>query len=366
MHPIITRAVKYFTRFFLWGTAILLAAGFVTVGTSVAADRLPNITILATGGTIAGTASSALKTTEYRPGVLDVGELIKSVPGLDQVARISAEQVANIGSEDMTDAIMLQLARRAAELLARPEVDGLVITHGTDTMEETAYFLNLVIQSDKPVVFTGSMRPATALSADGPLNLFNAVLTAASPAARARGVLVALNEKIHAARNVTKTNTTGVETFQSPDFGCLGYVLDGNVSFYQTTTRRHTVTSEFTLAAIRELPRVDIIYGHAQGNRDLVDAAVGSGARGIIHAGVGDGNIFYQTRQALTEARKKGLIVVRSSRVGSGLVTRTADDQRLGFISADTLNPQKARILLMTALTRTGDVQEIERIFSEY
>jgi L-asparaginase len=210
------------------------------------------------------------------------------------------------------------------------------------------------------------MRPATAMSADGPLNLYNAVVLAANRAAKGKGVMVALNERIHAARDVTKTNTTNVDTFKSPELGCLGFVMDGKVFFYRTVTRRHTTNTEFVIDFIKTLPRVDILYGHENGTGDIVEAAVKAGAQGIIHAGTGDGSIFSTTKEALREAGKMGVIVVRSSRVGSGIITNTADDGKDRFVTSDTLNPQKARILLMLTLTKTNDVKEIQRFFNEY
>ena len=327
---------------------------------------LAKVKILAMGGTIAGTAASSTETKDYKPGSLDIGSIISSVPGLEKIADISGEQVANIDSSHMTNDLLIKLANRINHLFSRGEADGIVITHGTDTLEETAYFLNLTVKSDRPVVLVGSMRPATAISADGPLNLYNAVILAAQKGSRGRGILVALNEKIYGARDVTKTNTTNVDTFQSPGFGCLGYVLDGRTNFYQATTKRHTRDSEFDLGGLKSFPRVDIIYGHVQGSRDLVDAAIQAGARGIVHAGAGNGSIFPAEKQALTDGIQKGVVTVRASRVGSGMVTRAADYDRRGFVASNTLNPQKARILLMLALTRTKDPKEIQRMFDEY
>jgi L-asparaginase len=328
--------------------------------------ELPGITILATGGTIAGVAASATETKDYKAGVLDVNNLISSVPGIDKIARISGEQIANIESSKITNEIWLKLANRVNALLLRKSVDGIVITHGTDTMEETAFFLNLVVKSDKPVVIVGSMRPSTAVSADGPLNLLNAVVLASSKEAMGKGVLVALNERINGARDVTKTNTTGVETFSSVEFGCLGYVLDNKVYFFQRSDKRHTIRSEFNVQGLTSLLRVDILYGHPDDNRDLADASVKAGAKGIVHAGVGNGGIFPSTRDALKDAIGNGVVVVRASRTGSGIVTPYADYDRHGFITAGSLNPQKSRILLMLALTKTKDLKEIQRIFEEY
>ncbi len=327
---------------------------------------LPKIKILAMGGTIAGVAASPTETKDYKPGTLDIASIIRSVPGLEKLADISGEQVANVDSSHMTDELMLKLARRANELFATGAVDGIVVTHGTDTLEETAYFLNLTVKSDKPVVITGSMRPSTAISADGPLNLYNAVVLAADKRSRGRGVLVTLNETVHAARFVTKTNTTSVDTFRSADLGCLGYVLDGIPYFYQSTAKRHTASSEFDTGAMRSLPRVDIIYGHANGSRALVDAALSAGSQGIIIAGAGNGGIFPKEKEALIDAAKKGVPVVRASRTGSGIVTQSGEYDRYGFVTSNNLNPQKARILLMLALTKTTQRKEIQRMFDEY
>lgn len=343
-------------------SALLASAGW----SGEIRQPLPRIAILAVGGTIAGTGQSSTQTTEYKAGVLDIASLIKSVPDLDKLALISGEQVANIDSAHITNDILLKLAQKVDAVLENGKADAVVITHGTDTMEETAYFLNLTVKSSKPVVLTGSMRPATAISADGPLNLYNAVVLAASPEARGKGVLVALNERIHGARDVTKMHTTNVDAFRSPEFGCLGYVLNGKAYFFKTTTKRHTVDSEFRLRGLKMLPRVDILYGHGNDSGDLVDAAVRAGAKGIIHAGVGDGGVYPATYEALKEARKKGVIIVRSSRVGSGFVAPDSDDEKDGIVTSNTLNPQKARILLILALTRTTDMKEIQRMFNEY
>src|SRR4051794_904925 len=203
--------------------------------------RRPNIMILATGGTIAGAGAAGGQS--YTSGQFDVKDLISAVPEIDKLANLKGEQVANIGSQDMNDKIWLKLARRANELLARPDVDGIVITHGTDTLEETAYFLDLVIKSNKPVVLVGSMRPATAISADGPGNLYAAVATAANPRASGRGVLVVMNDTIHNARDVVKTNTTSVDTFESPDRGPSGAVHGKTVSLYEPSDKRHTTAT---------------------------------------------------------------------------------------------------------------------------
>jgi len=330
------------------------------------AKPLPKVFILATGGTIAGQAPSNTQMTGYTPGAIGVQVLIEAVPEIKQFADVSGEQVANIGSFAMTHEVWLKLAKRVNQLLATDDCDGIVITHGTDTLEETAYFLNLVVKSDKPVVIVGSMRPATAISADGPVNLLNAVRLAADPNARGRGVLVAMNDEINGARDVTKTNTTHVETFKSPELGFLGYFQSGKPIFYRATTRKHTFQTEFDVTSLTELPRVDIVYAHVNDDQVFVDASLKAGARGIVHAGMGHGSIFPVTRDALAAAVKQGVIVVKSSRVGNGIVSRVADDDKYGFVVADTLNAQKARVLLMLALTKTKDAAEIQRMFDEY
>jgi L-asparaginase len=331
------------------------------------AQDLPKISILATGGTIAGAGESKTSST-YTSGAVTVDILLQAVPEINAIARIKGEQISNIGSQEMNNKVWLKLAKRINELLASDECDGVVVTHGTDTMEETAYFLNLTVRSQKPVVLVGSMRSSTSMSADGPINLYNSVTLAASPMAVGKGVMVAMNDSIYSARDVTKSNTTNVATFRSPNFGPIGYVFYKKIRFYRGSTRKHTYNSEFSVENLEDLPRVDIIYGHANNSRTFVDAAVGAGAKGIVHAGVGNGNLYPETMEGLIEARKKGVLVVRSSRVGSGRVTLDAevDDAKYGFVVSDSLNPQKSRILLMLALTKTQNTDEIQQMFFEY
>lgn len=330
--------------------------------------RLPNVTILATGGTIAGTGATSTTTVGYTAATVGVQALIGAVPEIANVANVSGEQVFQIASENMGDAQWLQLARRVNVLLAQRNVDGIVITHGTDTLEETAYFLNLVVKSSKPVVLVGSMRPSTALSADGPINLYNAVRLAGTPEAAGRGVLVAMNDQIHAARDVTKANTTTVDTFRTAELGVLGYIQGGQPFFYRSASRKHTVDTEFDVSKLDALPQVDIAYAYANVGDVAVNALVAAGARGLVHAGVGNGSLPAKTRPALSAAREKGVVVVRASRAGQGIVARNgeANDDQLDFVVADTLSPQKARILLMLALTRTSSTREIQRMFHTY
>lgn len=333
-----------------------------------AEGRLPNIKILATGGTIAGAGANSTATTHYAVAVTAVEKLISNVPELAKVANVTGEQVAQIASESMTSEILLKLAKRVNVLLARDDVDGIVITHGTDTIEETAYFLNLVVKSSKPVVIVGSMRPGTAMSADGPLNLYRAVILAGSKNAVGKGVLVMMNDTIGGARDVTKTITDRVDTFQTPILGALGVFTGDQPVFYRASLRKHTVDSEFDVTNLTELPLVEIVYHYSGVTPTMINAAVASGAKGIVHAGVGDGSIATQEYPPLEKALKKGLVIVRSSNVGSGIVARNgeADDDKYGFISSDNLNPKKARILLMLALTKTTDVKKIQDYFWTY
>lgn len=331
-------------------------------------NKLPKITILATGGTIAGQAPSSSQLTGYEAGAVGVEALISAVPQLTEIADISGEQIANIDSKDMDAAIWLRLAQRCDELLAG-DADGVVITHGTDTMEETAYFLNLTVHSNKPVVLVGAMRPATAISADGPLNLLNAVLTASSSEAYGKGVLVVMNDEIYSARNVVKMSTTNVAAFKAPLTGALGEAAAGRVVFYKAPLRRHTTDSQFDVSSLAacDLPRVDIVYSYAGADDVFIRAAIAAGARGIIYAGCGMGSIPERVEKALGYAVAQGIVVVRSSRVASGVVADgLARWSAAGFLHSDTLNPQKARVLLQLALTRTSDRAAIQKIFDEY
>lgn len=340
----------------------------VSAQAQTAAPKMANVTILATGGTIAGTGATSTTTVGYTAATVGVQRLIQAVPELAKVANVSGEQVFQIASENMTNEHWLTLAKRVNVLLAQPNVDGIVITHGTDTLEETAYFLNLTVKSKKPVVLVGAMRPSTAISADGPINLYNAVLLAASPDAVGKGVLVAMNDQIQAGRDVSKSNTSAPDAFRSPDLGMLGYFQGGKPFFYRQVVRKHTTETEFDVSSLQALPQVDIVYGYANVSPVAVDAFVASGSKGIIHAGVGNGSLAAKVVPALKAARAKGAVVVRASRVGQGILARNgeANDDELDFVAADTLNPQKARILLMLALTKTSSTRDIQRMFYTY
>lgn len=325
----------------------------------------PRISLLATGGTIAGKDRAG---HGYVSAAMPAEELLATVPELAVLARLEAEQVLSIGSQDMDGESWRKLARRAQQKLDEPGVAGLVITHGTDTMEETAYFLNLVLRTAKPVVLVGAMRPATALSADGPMNLYNAVAVAADARAGGRGVLVVANDEVHFAREVTKTNTTQVGTFKSSNRGLAGTVNHGRLHFYGPPERPHTAASGFAPLAADDFPRVDIIAGYAGQTREAVDAAVRAGARGLVLAGVGAGNLPKAVLAACAGAARAGVAVVRGSRTGGGVVERNieVDDDALGLIAAGELNPAKARVLLMLGLMRTTDAAALQALFDRY
>ena len=351
--------------------------------------RKPNVHIIATGGTIAGRADSASATVGYRAGELTVEQLIASVPGLDKVANLTGEQLCNIDSKDMQEDIWLQLAQCVEKAAARDDVDGVVITHGTDTMEETAYFLQLTLQTVKPVVLTGAMRPATAVSADGPMNLWQAVQVAADPGARGRGVLVVMNSQIDAAEKVTKGNVNALQAFQSPGCGPMGLIVDENIVWqncgvtgavcrntyseaergtglggYETCTLSEN-KQRFSVEKLVQLPKVRIIYGYVGGDDGLfVKAALQDGATGLVYAACGNGSIPEKLTGVLKETVASGVPVVIATRCGGGVVALPEEmTEKAGFIASGLLNPQKAKILLQLALTETNVSKEIQMFF---
>ncbi len=347
--------------------AFLMVVAMTTLGFGQDTE-LPNVKILATGGTIAGSASSATSGS-YSAGQIGIQTMINAVPGIKEIADVSGEQISNVGSQDMSVEIWLKLANRINELLASDEVDGIVITHGTDTQEETAYFLSLVVKSDKPVVTTGSMRSSTSISAEGPLNLYNAVAIAADTQSVGKGVMVSLNDQIHAARDVSKMNTTNVNSFQSPIKGMLGGVFYGRLGFFREPNTKFGNTSEFSIEGIKELPRVDIVYAYADMSPDLIDMHVRAGAKGIVIAGVGNGNMTEATLNAAKKAYEDhGVIIVRSTRAATGWILRDNEfkDEDYHTIVSGDLNPAKARILLMLTLTKEKSLTELQDIFDEY
>jgi len=355
--------IHFLSRSFLFSAIVLL----LSTTFLAAQTQKPTVYILATGGTIAGTGSSSTA-AQYKPGDIGVELLLAAVPELSEIAEVKGEQVVNISSQDMTTQIWLSLAHRINEILLQEHVAGVVITHGTDTQEETAYFLNLTVKSHKPVVLTGSMRPSTALSADGPRNLYNAVACVVAPESKGQGVMLLMDDRILSADDVSKTHTLNVSTFQSPNYGPIGYMYDGKPIFIRSSHKRHSLHSEFDVSTLNDLPRVEIIMGYAGANDLFIRAAVQAGVKGIVYAGVGNGNAPAAALEALAAAAQQGIAVVRSSRLPSGPSTQgnEVDDNRLGFAASWMLNPQKARVLLMLALTKTTDYQEIQRMFWEY
>ena len=357
---------RFVTAIFLV-VLLLQPAASQTASKAPAAAKLPSIVVLATGGTIAGAAASDVQ-AGYTSGQVGVEQLLAAVPQAKKLASLRGEQISNIGSQDMNDEVWLKLAKRIAELTSKSDVDGVVITHGTDTIEETAYFLNLVVKTRKPVVLTAAMRPSTALSADGPLNFYNAVAVAANKDAAGRGVLVVVNDWIHGAASLTKTSTTAVQTFLSPLSGLIGTVAYGECEFYRGPVGKNTQDSEFDIRQITALPRVDIVMAYENMDGKLIDAAAAAGAKGIVIAGVGNGNMTAAALETLAAQARKGIVCVRSSRVTTGMIGRAVevDDDKYGFVASLAHNPQKARVLLRLALTKTKDPKAIQQMFDQY
>lgn len=330
--------------------------------------RLPVVAVLATGGTIAG-AQTDTGAKAYRAGAMDVSQLLNAVSGLEQLAQIRAEQVASVGSQNMTFAVWADLAQRIEALCRDDAIDGIVVTHGTDTLEETAYFLSLVIRHAKPLVLVGAMRPATAVGADGPANLFHAVALAGCDEARGRGPLVVMNEDIHYAREIQKVACAGVNAFASPNRGRAGVMRGAQPTFFSLNISTHTVASAFSIDPLHhsDWPRVEIIYAGVDLGDDVIDFLADK-VRGLVLAGVGDGNATDLAMQALQRAAARGVVIVRASRTGSGLVGRNVevDDDTMGFVAAGDLSPQKARILLMLGLLKTSDTAQLQDFFDRY
>jgi L-asparaginase len=340
-----------------------------------AASTAPRVRLVATGGTISNRTG----------GRLTAEELVKSMPGIERYTRAEFEQFTNLASSELTLDQWLGLAKRLNEVFkTEPDIAGLVVTSGTDTLEELAYFLGLAVRSEKPVVVVGSMRNPSTLGYEGAANLLEAFRVAASPDARGKGVLVVLNDEINAARDVTKTDALRLSTFQSRSVGILGVVDADRVVFYRQSLKRHTATSEFDVTALAVLPRVDVIMVYQGADGDLIKAAVDAGAKGIVIASAGAGATSGTQQAGITYALKKGVPVVTTTRTGSGRVApprRGPDglpppaanssnpltaEERARRIAGEDLAPVKARLLLMLALSRTSDPAEIQRMFSEY
>jgi L-asparaginase len=331
-------------------------------------DR-PVIAAIGCGGTISSLGRDSTDVLDYPDfgTKLPIDEVLGRYPELAKVADMLPVPFRSVGSTAIGPPEWLELAATIDRLAAeRPELAGFVIPHGTATLEETAYFLNLALKSDKTVVVVGAQRPASALGSDAGMNLLGAVRTVSAPAARGLGVLVVLNDEIHSAREATKTSTYRLQTFRSPDFGLLGHIDGDGVQIYRQPRRRHAPDTEFDIAGLASLPRVDIAYSYGGADGTVVDALIAAGARGIVSAGLAPGIPAPLERIALERARGAGVIVVQSSRAGSGRVALRRYLDEAGMVAADNLNPQKARILLMLALTRTTDIIEMRRMFTVY
>ena len=339
----------------------------LTMMSVVAFAQKLKVRIIATGGTIAGVSKSATE-TNYKAGELGIYQLLEAVPEVKNLADVSGEQLVKIGSQDMNDDVWLKLAKRINELLNKEGYDGVVITHGTDTMEETAYFLNLTVHSSKPVVLVGAMRPTTGMSADGPLNLYNAVAVAADKEATGKGVLVCMNDIVLDAKDIIKTNTTSVDTFKGAVYGPLAYIHNGKVFFSRTPTNKHTTQSVFNVDNLKSLPKVGIVYSYSNVSELPMKAFIDAKFDGIVHAGVGNGNFYHTIFDLAVKAQQQGIQIVRSSRLPTGATTLDAevDDAKYHFVASQALNPQKARVLLMLSLTKTKDWKQIQQFFNEY
>lgn len=353
-------------KWILLTTALLVGSA---IASPALADGKAKVVILATGGTIAGAGAGVTNSATYQAAKVPVDKLIAGVPELKDIADVRGEQVFQIASESFTNEKLVQLAKRVSALSKQSDVDGIVVTHGTDTLEETSYFLNLVVHTNKPIVVVGSMRPGTAMSADGMLNLYNAVSVAANPDSAGRGVLVTMNDDIQSGRDVIKRVNIKTNAFSS-QWGPLGMIVEGKNYWFRSLAKTHTMKSEFDIDTIDKLPEVQIAYGYGNMSPEVVDAAskAAGGAKAIVFAGTGNGSVANYMVDKLKEIRGKGIQIIRSSRVVDGFVIRNAEqpDDKYDWVVAHDLNPQKAKILAAVALTKTSDTKELQRIFWQY
>lgn len=329
----------------------------------------PRVALIITGGTIDSVGTDRLDLAWYIEAGkrLDSGELLGAIPELSQIAEVREVPFRRLPSQAITPQDWLELAAEIQRILGGGEADGVVVTHGTNTLEETAYFLNLVLKTDRPVVIVGAMRPSSGLSADGYLNLLNGVRVAGDPAAAGIGVLVVLNDTIHGARDVTKTATYRVETFQGRDLGPLGYADgDGRVRIYHHPAMRHTISSAFDWSEITDLPRVDVVLSYVGADATMIDAAVAAGAKGIVSAGTGAGRPTPDEDKALARAQEQGIVICQGSRVGSGRAVRSPGLKQRGWVATDNLVPWKAKVLVALALTKTSDPDQIQELIDTH
>lgn len=326
---------------------------------------MKKVAIIATGGTIAGTGQLG-KTASYRAGEISVEDIISSIPMIKEIADIETVQLFNVDSNEMDPQKWIELTRVVNEVARRPEIDGIVVTHGTDTLDETAYFLNLTIYTQKPVVITGAMRPATATSADGPFNLYQAVCLAVHESARNQGVMALFSNTIYGARDIQKVNNYKIDAFDQKSFGCLGYMQDDKVYLYSKTFKTHTIHSIFSYGQMEHLPEVAIAYFYAGAKASVLEN-LAKDHQGIILVGSGSGNYNQEWLHMIGKLSHQGIVFVRASRVPAGLIfdDEVFDPHHL-CIPANTLSPQKARVLLMLALGKTKDVSQIKSIFEQY
>ncbi len=347
--------------------AAAMPAPAAAAAAATAATAKPHVVVLATGGTIAGAGASAMNSATYTAAKVPVDKLLAGLPELANVANVTGEQVFQIASESFANDNLLTLAKRVSQLAKQDGIDGIVITHGTDTLAETAYFLSLTVHTDKPIAVVGSMRPGTALSADGALNLLNAVSVAASKDAKGKGVFVTMNDQIQTARDVNKDVNILTGAFQS-QWGPLGMVVEGKNYWFRAPVKRHTLQSEFNIDSITGLPQVDIVYSYGNVQPTAVNALVEAGAKAIVHAGTGNGSVANRMVEPLRQVQSKGVLIVRASRVPYGFVLRNAEqpDDKYDWVVAHDMRPEKARILTMLALTKGASTQELQRMFWEY
>lgn len=339
----------------------------LALSASIAQAELPKVYVLGTGGTIQSKGDTRMTRHDYRAGRFDISELVEALPELKDIARIEFEQITNIGSPSMNPEIWTTIVEKIHSIIREdPEAAGFVLTHGTNTLEETAFFLHLTLKTDLPVILVGAQRPGTSISGDGPMNLYNAVRVATTPEARGKGVMICMNQQINSGREGTKTSAYKVEAFQGRDIGLLGVIDPDRVVFYRESTRRHTLLSEFSVCSTTKWPRVDVVSSYAAAPGDVIEFITEQGAAGMVLAGHGAGGSSPEQSAAFKTAIEKGVVVVSCSRTGSGRVIEGSRQREAGIITGDNLLPHKARILLMLALAHDKSPEEIKRIFDQY
>ena len=328
-------------------------------------SKLPHVVIVSMGGTIASRAKDRMNLTHYGDGPpVDPKDWLHDLPELQNVARVTTEDMRSKGGDKFGD--IARVAHRLNELAKDPTIDGFVVTHGTNTMAEVAFYMNLVVNTDKPIVFVGSQRPWSGISGDGPLNMYDAVRVAADPYAKGLGVLHCMNQNINAARDVTKTSAYRVETFKGLDVGSLGFADPDKVKFYRAPARKHTTESEFAGTDLKELPPVELFYSYTDAPGYVIDAAVQHGAKGLVIDGYGAGVPSPSQAKAMTRAQAKGVIIVITTRTRGGRVQEVPARAKAHDVNGDNLPPEKARLLLQLALTKTHDWTKIQQYFNTY